>query len=745
MKFSVVINTYNRAASLEITLESLRYLREVDFEVIVVNGPSTDHTCDVLSKYQGSIRVGSCAERNLSISRNVGIAMAQGDIVAFIDDDAVPDEYWLRDLLSGYDAADVGGVGGVVYDYTGYIVQYRYSASDRFGNARSDLLEPLTDFCYPFCPEVPYLQGTNASFRRDVLLDVGGFDEEFDYYLDETDVCLRVVDAGYRLRQISGGFVYHRYLPSFVRTADRIPTFWRPMIKNKIYFSLVNGGAENFERALLDGEAFIQRAKSDLEWWVRNGRFGDEVLEAFRQDANAAFREGILGGLRPARRLLRRECQANLTTSMESDVAGGDTAARFVRYPTLAPRGRRLTICLLSQEYPPDVVGGIGRMTLEMAEGLGDAGHSTHVITKSRDSHNTVDYEHGVWVHRIADDQGQYGRPAGVTLPEQLWRWSARIYREVQRIHDSHPVDLVDAPIWDAEGLATILSGQFRTVTSLETPLKIALKTNPHWVDGSQGQQDFFEGLIAAEKAAVELSHGVRAISSAVARTMTEEYAISIPPHKLRVVPLGIDDRSGANSAQHDGGLVEVLFVGRFERRKGIDLLLTLAPEICEGFPQARFIFVGADSETQPSGKTRTQDFIARHAGVPFLDRIVFTGTIPDADVMSWMARCDVFVAPSRYESFGLVFLQAMSYGKPVIGCRAGGMPEIIADGETGLLPEPGDLDSLRNALVQLVSSAEKRRTLGQAGRERFLRYFTRAAMIERTIAFYYELLELRP
>jgi len=152
MKFSVVINTYNRAASLEITLESLRYLREVDFEVIVVNGPSTDHTCDVLSKYQGSIRVGSCAERNLSISRNVGIAMAQGDIVAFIDDDAVPDEYWLRDLLSGYDAADVGGVGGVVYDYTGYIVQYRYSASDRFGNARSDLLEPLTDFCYPFVP-----------------------------------------------------------------------------------------------------------------------------------------------------------------------------------------------------------------------------------------------------------------------------------------------------------------------------------------------------------------------------------------------------------------------------------------------------------------------------------------------------------------------------------------------------------------------------------------------------------------
>src|SRR5713226_3171241 len=104
MRFSIVINTYNRAHSLAVTLRSLRYLREQDFEVVVVNGPSDDATEQVLASYGDSIRVGVCPQRNLSISRNIGIKMAHGEIVAFLDDDAVPDEYWLRDLAAGYDS-----------------------------------------------------------------------------------------------------------------------------------------------------------------------------------------------------------------------------------------------------------------------------------------------------------------------------------------------------------------------------------------------------------------------------------------------------------------------------------------------------------------------------------------------------------------------------------------------------------------------------------------------------------------
>ncbi|MGA2720212.1 MAG: glycosyltransferase family A protein, partial [Candidatus Acidiferrales bacterium] len=111
---SVVINTYNRAASLDATLRSLRRLNYPRFEGIVVNGPSTDNTMDVLRAHASSTRVGTCSDRNLSVSRNVGIDMARGDLVAFLDDDAVPDENWLNDAVDAFDSEEVGGVGGFV-------------------------------------------------------------------------------------------------------------------------------------------------------------------------------------------------------------------------------------------------------------------------------------------------------------------------------------------------------------------------------------------------------------------------------------------------------------------------------------------------------------------------------------------------------------------------------------------------------------------------------------------------------
>ncbi|MBP3515015.1 MAG: glycosyltransferase family 2 protein, partial [Alphaproteobacteria bacterium] len=102
MKVSVVINTYNRAEYLDRALQSLYYQEYPDFEVIVVNGPSTDNTEEIMQKYAQDIKIGHCSEANLAISRNIGIAMASGDYVAFMDDDAVPEPEWLNVLLSGF-------------------------------------------------------------------------------------------------------------------------------------------------------------------------------------------------------------------------------------------------------------------------------------------------------------------------------------------------------------------------------------------------------------------------------------------------------------------------------------------------------------------------------------------------------------------------------------------------------------------------------------------------------------------
>src|SRR5487761_1466277 len=100
---SVVISTLNRAHCLTETLSSFRWQTySGKFEIIVINGPSADHTDDVLSRWAGKIKVGVCPQPNLSSSRNIGIQMSSADIIAFIDDDAIPEPEWLDQLARSY-------------------------------------------------------------------------------------------------------------------------------------------------------------------------------------------------------------------------------------------------------------------------------------------------------------------------------------------------------------------------------------------------------------------------------------------------------------------------------------------------------------------------------------------------------------------------------------------------------------------------------------------------------------------
>lgn len=739
---SVVINTFNRCASLATTLTALRRQNHPHFEVIVVNGPSTDGTSPLLESQRDSLRVGTCNERNLSVSRNVGIAMAAGDLVAFIDDDGVPDENWLADAVAAFDRDEIAGVGGFVYDHTGYRLQYRYSFADRLGRGIFNIAKPMDEeFCYPGSSIYPYLQGTNAIFRRSALLEVGGFDEEYDYYLDETDLCLRLVDAGYLLRQLSNSLVYHRFLPSHIRQANRVVTQLRPIIKNKIYFSLKNNLDNLPYRALIDEwKRATDESEAGIRHHIQQGNAKPEVLEQFHRDADVAMREGLWRGLHRERRLIDSDIAREMRGATAVDVLDPEQAGKFKAYPVLLPKEKKLTICYLSQQYPPGVVGGIGRLTYDIACGLAARGHNVHVLARSTTSFNTVDFEEGVWVHRLAIDQDEPGAPPGVVVPREAWQCSARLLRELRRIHSMHAIDIVEGPIWDVEGLATAVDGEFRVITNLETPMKMVVETNPELVDRSVEGQKRYEEYYAAETLLMQRSTAVRAISYAIVDTMRKYYGVEFPTDKLRVFPLGMEDRSIGRKVAKKSRFIDVLFAGRFEGRKGIDLLIQVIPELCRKYPLARFVLVGEDRK-RASGNSFADEFRATHARAPFRDRVLFPGAISDSDLESYLAQCDIFVSPSRYESFGLVFVEAMMFGKPAVGCRIGGMQEVIDDGVTGLLAEPGDAASLQSALDALLSDATKREAMGRAGRERYLANYTREIFVERTLDFYCEIL----
>ena len=758
-RVSVVVNTYNRAVSLHQTLQALLRQNYSQFELIVVNGPSPDDTAEVLRRHAAQIRVGICAQRNLSISRNVGIEMARGEFVAFIDDDAVPDENWLLDAIAAFDSDEVAGVGGFVFDHTGYELQYSYTVCDRMGNAYHNLTVPMPEFCYPGCHRFPALLGTNSIFRRSALLEIGGFDEQFDYFLDETDVNVRLIDAGYTLKQIPKAFVYHRYLPSHIRNENRVNTNYAPMIRNRIYFSLKNASLVDGQSAerLKDWSILCRDALYNVNWNISQGKIQGDVLERLRVDIDSAVEEGIQLGMNRPRRLMGSAIAKEMRGQVACDVnlAGAHAAERageFKPCPILLPKPEKLTIALLSQQYPPGVVGGIGRLTHDLAQGLAACGHNVHVLTRAAAGidANTVDFEDAVWVHRLIEDRDEHPAPNEVKVPPHIWRHSARMHRELNRLNEMHPIDIVEAPIWDVEGLATILSGKFCVVSSLHTPLKKVVETNLDWqANMTPAKRQAYEEIAQSERLVAIRADGVRANSRAVIETMDRFYDLRLDQEGVAIIPHGMEDRTRHTkfdaeiSPSKGREFVTVLYAGRFEGRKGTDILLAAIPALCDKYRFARFVLVGEDRPL-PDGSTLGGRFGAQHIGSPFLDRVNFTGEVSDAQLETHLRQCDIFVAPSRYESFGLVFLEAMMFGKPVVGCRAGGVTEVIEEGVTGLLAEPGDVPSLIAAISMLLEGAAKRRELGRAGRERYLRLYTREALVERTLKFYRETIARR-
>lgn len=724
-RVSIVICTDGRAAALANTLRCLQYLDGPGFEVCVVRGPTEDGTAEVLAAWEGRIKVAQNPERNLSVSRNIGIAMAAGEIVAFVDDDGLPEPAWLGQILAAFADPQVAGAGGIVMDHTGAQVQYHYASADRLGNADWQRSTPADGYNFPLSFNVPYVQGTNSAFRRDALLAVGGFDEEFEFYLDETDLCCRLVDEGWHIRQLPDAVVHHKVLPSAIRTADRVTRVLYPVLKNKLYFSLVNNrGHTPVSHAIADMTAFVQMQEGGVRHHVEARRLPPSDLDAFRADADRAWTVGLERGLSGQRRLLAPDLPER-------------HAAPFLEFPRPVPEGGRGVFALVSQEYPPGRMGGIGRYVHQLARAAAELGHHVHVVTRG-EGHDRVDFEEGAWVHRVLPRPAAPAPPPpGLPVPPHIWAHAATMLDAVREIAARQPVTAVYAPIWDCEGAAILLDGRFPLVTGLQTTLRFWLDSHPHIAADAAFRRDFAEPMLALERRLLLESDVVHAISAAIARDISAAYGVRLDAPRTSVVPLGLEDWSTLPDTAPEAlpeGAVRALFVGRLESRKGIDLLLEVAPRLLARHPALHFDIVGNDRIPGPDGVPYRAAF---EAAVPAEERarLRFHGEVPEEALRGFYRACHLFVAPSRFESFGLILVEAMMYGKPAVACRTGGMVEVAEEGRTALLAEPGDAASLEACLDRLAGDPALRRALGEAGRRRYEARFAPGPMAEGVVA----------
>lgn len=719
-KFSVVINTDGRATSLAATLESLRWLNAPPFEVCVVSGPTPDGTDEVLARWKGQVKTACCGERNLSVSRNIGITIAAGEVVAFLDDDAIPEPEWLLALAQAYADPAVGGAGGFVYNPDGVTYQYRFGIADRLGRADLTWTRPAPEFAFPFSASYPHLLGANSSFRRNALTEIGGFDEEFEYFLDETDVAARVTDACWRIVQIGGAHVHHKYAPSALRNEARVLTSWYSVIKNRIYFGMVNGLLHHSVNTIIaEARSFIHDLERDMEWAIASGRLKEMDRNRFWLEVDRAWRDGLLRGLAGRRRIPGPE---RFTANPPPP---------FLPFYTNAPPTGRRCFCFLTQEFPPAPVGGIGRYLDELSRGIAALGHHVHVLTGGH-SHDRVDFQDGVWVHRLVTSPEDTVAVESLHVPERVGSHAARMRREVAQIALKRPLDAVYAPIWDCEGLAVLADGAAPLVVGLQTTLRFWLDSNPQYAADPTFMESFVKPMLAAETRLLTEAAGVHAISAAIAEKISGAYGVDLAGARIGVVPLGLADWTrlpAASPPPVPKGALRLLFVGRLESRKGIDVLLAAVARVLARNPSVYLDLVGNDRINGPDGRTYRAAFEADPATTPIRDRVRFHGLVSEEALRGFYAACDIVVTPSRFESFGLMLLEGMMFGKPVIGCRAGGMTEVVEDGVSGMLVDPGDVDSLELCIERLVADAPLRARLGGAARARFEQRFSAEAM----------------
>lgn len=220
----------------------------------------------------------------------------------------------------------------------------------------------------------------------------------------------------------------------------------------------------------------------------------------------------------------------------------------------------------------------------------------------------------------------------------------------------------------------------------------------------------------------------VIAVSDDTRRRLIEQ---GIPARLIETVYNGLDPpesppEPGLRALGLDRRQV-IACVGRLEPAKGQAELIEAAAEV----PDAVVLLIGRDV----GGSRSRLERLAAERGVA--DRVVFAG--PRTDVLELVAGCALLAAPSWTEGFPIAPLEAMAVGKPVVATEVGGTPELVANGETGLLVPPRDPDALAAALRDLLADPARAQAMGEAGYRRLRERFSEARMVERVLAIYEE------
>jgi glycogen(starch) synthase len=387
-----------------------------------------------------------------------------------------------------------------------------------------------------------------------------------------------------------------------------------------------------------------------------------------------------------------------------------------------------MKIGTLTWEYPPRVVGGIARHCEGLAKALVHQGHDVHLFTLDFPGSPKYEEMDGIKVYRAATELGHPNFLTWVLLfnhflGKKMAEVSHQVNFDIMHVHD-----------W----LAAFSGISFKHY--VKKPMVLTVHSTE--VGRAQGlhSADSFS-IDGIEWWATYEADKVIVCSQSMKSEICGHF--NLPLEKVDIIPNAIDatqyqtsvDRGSVRQRYGVGwGEKMVLCVGRLVPQKGIEYFIRAIPSIASRFPEAKFIIVG---EGWSRDALEAEALATGHR-----EKIRFTGFVSDKEVVNLMTSADVLVVPSIYEPFGIVALEGMATGVPVVASQVGGLAEVIEHDRTGVFVYPRSPDSIAWGIGKVLSDLSYAKWLTGNAKDKLEKDYSWEAVARKTVEVYEELVE---
>ena len=402
---------------------------------------------------------------------------------------------------------------------------------------------------------------------------------------------------------------------------------------------------------------------------------------------------------------------------------------------------RDMRVIMLSWEYPPRIVGGISRHLYDLAHALQKQGVEVHVVTCEHKGAAAEEVEDGIHIYRVTPSwSGENFVHWVQLLNDAMYIRAEQLITELigqnkdgslKKVNPKKPI-ILHAHDWLAHFSAARLKYRF----------KLPMVSTIHATERGRNDGIYTDLQKYINSVEWELQHeSWRVIVCTDYMRRECESAFGTPWYKMDVIYNGVEpEKFAVPQFASEGERAEfraryalpneklIFFVGRMVREKGVQILIDALPKIRWGYNDAKLIIVGGGHK---------QHLIDQVNAMGMQDYVVFTGFVPDEDLMKIFQVIDVACFPSLYEPFGIVALEAMAAKVPVVVSNAGGLPEVVENEVTGMTSYAGNPNSLADCIIKTLCGQDRTREMVATATQRIDTIFNWNNLATQTVEVY--------